>query len=166
MEMVQFYEATVADRKQGYAFTFLVIPRRSLTGAIQHDDPPAKDELVGVLGLQQLRPVQPSALPQAISGMLRADEEVEELQQFQAQAVLARLLQTAPPSSGTPPALPDLLAFAEQIAFTNLIPFEESPIDLVSLAGKAATLSTNGIAVAPQLTVVPTPPLPKAFEHM
>jgi len=146
METVQLYETTVADRSSGYAFRFLAISQRSLRAAVQSNDPNVKEGLAQVLGLQQLQPVRPSALPQAILGMLHA-EEASDLQQTQAQAVLAQFLQPPFPS-------PELLGFAEQIAFTDLIPFEESPINLVSLASKAATLAKSPIALGAFIGVV------------
>src|SRR5262245_14959400 len=122
MELVQVYEATVTDRQNGYAFTFLVIPKKSLTCSIQADDPPAKDALAQSLGLLHMQPVRPSSLPQAIAGMIRADDAPEEFQKVQGEAVLAQVLQTAS-QPVPPPALPaDLLTFAEQIAFANLVP--------------------------------------------
>ena len=35
MELVQLYQTTISARTQGYAFRFLTLPSKSLTGAIQ-----------------------------------------------------------------------------------------------------------------------------------
>ena len=145
MEIVQFYETTVADRTKGHSFSFLVIPNRSLTVAVQNADPTALDGLATQLGLQPLQPVRPSLLPQAIMGMLLADE-AENVQQLQAQAVLSQFLQSTKPSD-------DLMQFAEQIAFTDLIPFEGS-FSLVSLAGKAASLASSPVGLGAFIGVI------------
>jgi hypothetical protein len=154
VDISQVYETSVADRASGHALRFLIVPHRAFTAAIQHDDPSPKDALESVLGLQAIRPISPAALPLAIAGMLQADADDPSLQRLQAEAVLDHLLRTAPPL--TPPAGPDAetLAFSEHVAFSALVPFEESPLALVSLASKAAALSKNGVALGAFVGVI------------
>jgi hypothetical protein len=145
VELVQLYQTTISARAHGYAFRFLTVPSKSLTGAIQHDDPPARIVLKEALGIADLQLVQPSRLSYAIAGMLLADEHPEEVEEAQARAVSDRILQqtTAPEKMIVPSA--DMFEFAEQLAFTRVIPFEESPLALVSLAEKAASIARGPI---------------------
>jgi len=154
VDISQVYETTVADRISGHALRFLIVPHRALATAIQRDDPSPKDALEGALGLQAIRPISPGALPFAIAGMLQADADDPSLQRLQAEAVLDHLLGAATPLK--PPAGPDAetLAFSEHVAFSALVPFEESPLGLVSLASKAATLSKNGVALGAFVGVI------------
>ena len=72
METVQIFETTVADREHGYAFRFLTIPQRSLSNAIQNNEPPAKDVIDDVFELQSsdleppLYPIRPHLLSSII----------------------------------------------------------------------------------------------------
>src|SRR5262249_28075254 len=157
MEISQLFETTVADRNQGYTFRFLTIPQRSFTDAVKHNDPSAKEVLSEILGLQQLQLIQPSLLPQVIVSMIRADE-AKVLQKLQAKALIAQMLKTTPLEIEMSRVSPETLAFAEQIAFTNIIPFEESPINLVSLAGQAAKLAKSPIALGAFIGVVASGP--------
>jgi hypothetical protein len=138
MELVRVYEATITDRQNGYAFTFMAIPNNSLTSSARMEDLQTTDALASLLELQKLQPVRPSLLAQAVAGMIQADEAPEEIQKAQVEAVLAQVLQT-PSQPGPHQAFkPELLTFAEQVTLTNVVPFEESPLGAVSLAAKAA----------------------------
>jgi hypothetical protein len=145
VELVQLYQTTISARTQGYAFRFLTVPSKSLTGAIRHNDPPAQSVLTEALGIADLQPVRPSRLSYAIAGMLRVDEHPEEVEEAQARTLSDRILQqTAAPEKMILPSA-DMLEFAEQLAFTRVIPFEESPLALVSLAEKAASIAKDPI---------------------
>jgi len=154
MEISQVYETTVADRISNHAVRFLIIPHKDLSASIRHNDPAAMDALEDVLGLQGIRSISASDLPKTIAGMLLADSEDAAFQKLQAKAVLDHILQTAPSPTTTAAATPELLAFAEHVAFSTLVPFEESPLGLVSLASKAAALSKNGVALGAFIGVV------------
>ena len=153
MEIVQSYETTVADKTNGYELRFLVIAQKSLSLSVRHNEAAMKAALESTLGLQGTRSISASALPQAIVGMLRADEEEVEFQELQANALLDHLLSASPPAPVTTTDT-KLLEFAEHVAFSPLVPFEESPLGLVSLASKAAALSKNGVALGAFIGVI------------
>ncbi len=77
--------------------------------------------------------------------MLRVDKHLEEVEEAQARAASDRILQqsTVPEQVSSPGA--DMFEFAEQLAFTRVIPFEESPLSLVSLEEKAASIGKDPI---------------------
>ncbi|HEY1380433.1 MAG TPA: hypothetical protein VGF55_26765 [Gemmataceae bacterium] len=150
MNVVQSYGTTVADRDTGYSVTFLSFPGKYETPAIRGNDPTAKEAVVELLGLRALKPVRASELDRVIANMILAEEGEEGLQQVQATAVVAQVLQTPSPTPGAPAAPPDLLAFAEQVAYADLIPVEQSPLAAVSLAKLVATAkSAAGYAKNP-----------------
>jgi len=153
MEIAQSYETTIADRTTGYELRFLVITQRNLSLPLQQDEAAVKAALEGTFGLQGTRSIPASSLPQAIAGMLRADYEEAEFQELQAKALLDHVLPVSPPAPVVPTDT-KLLEFAEHVAFSPLVPFEESPLGLVSLASKAAALSKNGVALGAFIGVV------------
>ena len=153
LEISQVYETTVADRISGHAVRFLVIPHRSLRAALRQEELiPAT--IASELDLQAFRSISAAELPQAIAGMLKADSNEMEVRQLQAQAVVDRVMQTAspPPEAATPDS--EIMNFADHVAFSAMVPFEDSPLGLVSLASKAAALSKNGIALGAFIGVI------------
>lgn len=138
MTDVQIFETTVAERQSGYSFRFLSIPKRSLSLDYAYSGG-IPDSLKTALNLESLQSIQASALPSAIMAMVQSDV-VRDVGSFQAQALFTQFLNPVSPP-------PVLLAFAEQVAFADIIPFEESPISLVSLAGKVAGYAKSPIAM-------------------
>jgi hypothetical protein len=146
MEMVQLYETTVGDRESGQVVRFLSIPGRSIAITNETIDHPTQIPLADALGIHELHPVRPSDLAKAILLMLRA-EDATNVENLQAQAVLTQFFQAQSPTD-------PLMSFAEQIAYTDLIPFEESPVGLVSLASKAAKLANSPVALGAFIGVI------------
>ena len=139
MADIQIFETTIAARQSGYTFRFLTIPNRSLSSSPDSNATIAADTLKEALNLQSLQPIGSSALPAAIMAMVQADISAD-VGHLQAQAAFNQYLNPVSPP-------PHLLAFAEEVAFAEIVPFEESPLSLVSLAGQVAGYAKSPIAM-------------------
>jgi hypothetical protein len=141
MADIQMFETTVADRETGYSFRFLSIPNRSISSNLNGKD--LQNALKDALNLQSIQPLRASDLSNAIMAMVQVDKATDEEETIRTQAILNQFVNPRLP----PPPPPDLLQFAEEVAFAEIIPFEESPLSLVSLAGKVAGYAKNPIAM-------------------
>jgi hypothetical protein len=133
MEMVQSFESTVADADTGHSVSFAVFPADYLW----RGDPPMQatvDSVLAEMGLKRDgEAVAPSALPRVIRSMLMSDD-CSVTQEMARQAMSTDQL-----------AVPeDVQEFAERVAYAELVPAQESPISLHSLASLAMRAATKG----------------------
>jgi hypothetical protein len=119
---IQMFETTVADRETGYSFRFLSIPNRSISSNLNGKD--LQNALKDALNLQSIQPLRASDLSNAIMAMVQVDKATDEEETIRTQAILNQFVNPRLP----PPPPPDLLQFAEEVAFAEIIPFEESPL--------------------------------------
>ena len=127
MQAIQFFETTVAERDHNYAVHFITLPTRAmegerqkfLTGELENTDRKWAD-LLGGLGLQNFEALPLSLLPYAIALMLQG---------YTAEAISDRLQR-----KDFDDLLPELVSFAEYASFAQVVPFEQSPLDLHSMA--------------------------------
>lgn len=149
----QSYETTIHDRDSGRAFTFLVVPSRSL-GEGGGDVPPP-DNLARHLGLSQ-RPERPSrrwppigdvspwALPFAIDVALGNEEDFYRWGPF---FLEEHLFGQRGRREGVGPS-----AFAQYLAYSPVVPFESSPLTRKSLSDLAAAGGGLGGALGAYVT--------------
>jgi hypothetical protein len=122
MQITQLFETTVVDRQSGREARFVVLPRRAFSDASflpgleiseQDSDPARFNHLVELLVQEEPRPVEIANLIFAVATCLsegswrqgvRLDESGRELQTFTA----------------------DQIALAGVLAFSPVVPFEES----------------------------------------
>jgi hypothetical protein len=137
VKLRQTYESTVED-EDGRAVHFLAVPHRSFDET--HSSRLAQDGrgLLEEMGFSVLKRISPTEIPNAIAQMVSADTS-EDANALRTELALDRI--TDPTAASRDDE--ELRAFAEYVAFANLVPFEESPINLVSLAGKAASTAKS-----------------------
>ena len=110
----QYYWTTVFDRYQPQSLSFAFLPVRSLPT----DDIPRLSDIAMALG-GQLPPeeIRPWHLPALLASILSVDGTQQNLSQL-----------SAPFQYGQPAWIdPHRLGFAEYVAYSEVIPFEESP---------------------------------------
>jgi hypothetical protein len=149
MELVQWYDTTVADRDQDATARFLVVPARSVPSPELLANRTALMQRLGLQSIQDL--VSPSFLPHAFLAVLTAETADDAKQRLEA------LLSSPQAFADTPP---DLRSFAEQLAFAPLVPFEASTPDLTAIASIVAKAAGAGYAVGAVVGVVASGPTP------
>jgi hypothetical protein len=122
MQLVQFYETTIADRDKEYIVHFVTLPKKTIgEQGFSSNTMPALREALGLERYEELPSL--SSLPYAIALILQGPVET----------VFGRL------QKKTFDDLPrELIDFSEYAAFARVVPFEESPLDLQSVAGVLA----------------------------
>ena len=134
MQITQLFETTVADRDQNYVVRFITLPTRAIDPrAIEVQGLLANPaNLLDALGLQDFRALPSlSLLPYAIALMLQGNTATDVSDRLQGRDF---------------DALPtELVTFAEYASFARVVPFEESPLDLQSIAGIIASGSLSAI---------------------
>lgn len=122
MQIVQFYETTIADRGKDYVLHFITLPEKTLgEQGLSSNTMPALHQALGLERFEALPSL--SSLPYAIALILQGPVET----------VSGRL------QKKTFDDLPhELIDFSEYAAFARVVPFEESPLDLQSVAGVLA----------------------------
>jgi hypothetical protein len=150
----QTYETTIYDRDSGRAFSFISVPSRSL-GEDAGDVPPA-DLVARRLGLDSdpprpsrrwppIRSVSPWALPFAIDVALGRDEE-----DFYRWGPFLLEEHLFGPRGRAERAGPS--AFAQYLAYAQVVPFENSPLTPKSLSDLAAAGGGLGGALGAYVT--------------
>jgi hypothetical protein len=153
LEIVQFYETTLKAREPEFAMHFLAVPARCI--AQEHQERLAHpkvllEEFIGLLSPQEL-PL--SLLPQAFLAMLENDNAEQARNRLQ--EVMER-----EPFERVRREKPELVAFAEYLAFAPIIPFEESKLSEHSFAEVVIkSLEKIGAAATGALTAVAVPVL-------
>ena len=159
MELIQIFESTVSADTSSHAIHVLVAPQRSFMAG----EPPGITGLMQELSLVSVQPVRPSELVAALATLL--DPELRKHEGVERLITTLRPADTVDP--GAPPAVvpptpsvptpgaaavvtppppaSETWAFAEQVAFARLIPMEQSPLDLESLASLVTKASAVGI---------------------
>jgi hypothetical protein len=147
MEIAQFYETLLIDRETGLEAQLGVAPASLVSEPISPD-------LLGSLGLTVIDGFPPSFLPHAIAAGL-ASESADAARAFIEQlANSPRSLYSEAPFIESR----NLLEFAHHVAFANVIPIEESPLDTTSLAALATKATGVGAGVAVGFAIAgPTP---------
>lgn len=131
MQITQLFETTVADRDQNYVVRFITLPTRAIEA---QDLLTNRADLLGALGLRDFRELPSlSLLPYAIALMLQGNTAVAVADRLQ-----RRDFDALPP---------ELVTFAEYASFARVVPFEESPLGLQSVAGIIASGSPLAIGV-------------------
>lgn len=151
MDATHFYEATVGDLTLNYAFRFLTIPQSLLSPIIYQGAYPPGYVLASVFEVTEFRKIRPSELPRLLMNMLYLDD-IDNTEQRA--TMIDYYLYRDIREKYQHPFAQELEEFAEYIAFANLVPFEESPINLVSLASKAASYATSPVMLGAFIGVV------------
>jgi hypothetical protein len=147
MHLVQSYESVVRDNQTGLAARVMVIPRRSLSrplpetatisGSTVLSIPGEAEHIITTLGAREITRVHPDQLIPFVAGIVTGMPELSgsaigsDLQGARMFA-LDRLL-----SAERLPFSPADLEFAKALVEEPLVPFEQSPLGAVSLAGIA-----------------------------
>lgn len=147
MEIYRVNETTIAERSKGYAVRILTSTSAQLSDCSTDDEAALRRVIKDAVGIDSFKQIEPSELATAVHGMLRADNEKSELERLRASAVILHVLGETAPASSPAYRDKDMWSFAQHIAFADIVPFEESPVALISLASKAAALSKNGVAL-------------------
>jgi hypothetical protein len=133
-DVVQFYETEVADRESGLTASFIVVPSSAL--GYQPDEPPG-----GLIDIIDLLNSEAAALSYYLWAVVTSDTVEEAMQKI----------------GGTllPSPLPDEeRAFFDSLAYSAVVPTEQSPLDkeslaeLLSAASQASRRWTVGAAIA------------------
>lgn len=133
MSTLQVYETTVTDAGRNWTARFAVFPQRSFYGEI----PTSEDALRSLLSLTAFEQVHTaSALPQVLALLLDRDELDASPQHGHGESAI-------PESSEVDS---ELFAFAEELSFTEVVPFESSPLSPKSLASVVLQASKAGAA--------------------
>ena len=152
MSSVQVYETTVTDGAGNWIARIAVFPQRAFHERQVPTGEASLRELFGFTTFQQLETV--SALPRVLAVLLAQDE----VEQFPYPSSGAPSTLSLPPPSVVEPAL---FKFAEELSFTEVVPFESSPLSLQSLASIALKAAQGGAtplgAVTAFVAVGPTP---------
>ena len=130
----QTYETTIMSRDSEHAMQVLVVPKASMPPM---PDPLPVETVLKELELGKLAITDPSNLAHHLAVLFSPGLPQIELLQAMTTAVMAPIESYQP--SG------DDLRFAELMSFERLIPFEESPLELESLAKLATTASGAGL---------------------
>ena len=138
MQIVQFYETTIADRDKSYVLHFITLPKKSI--GVQDITPNSMPSLQEALGLERFESLPSlSSLPYAIALILQGPVET----------VFGCL------QKKTFDDLPrELIDFSEYAAFARVVPFEESPLDLQSIAGVLAKAKDSPLAIGVTVGIV------------
>lgn len=127
MKALQIFESTIFSDTTDQAVHVLVAPARSF---VEPGDLKSPEDLISELELTRMGPVSPTNLVFALEAMVGVDECGRETPERVFEFLRA---QTVPVTQAT--QAPPGVTFAEQVAFSELIPFEQSPLNLESLAG-------------------------------
>jgi hypothetical protein len=133
MKMLQMYETTIMSGESQHAMHVVVVPRRSEPT----DDNAEPMRILDALDLAKLAPTNPSDLAKHLALMLSPDVSARDLPQ-----ALGTVTQGSDPSYQPTPSD---VRFAEFVAFERVIPFEESPLSLESLAKIVTTATGAGL---------------------
>lgn len=152
MNLVQYYETVVRDNATSLAARLVVFPRRSLegpgvihTGSMEFREASETEHFLAILGAREILEVSPDKLLPILAGI------ITEMPQLSAGArgtehLTARMYYARQLISGEslPLAGADL-RFAEALLNEELVPFESSPLQAVSLAQltKASGVATG-----------------------
>jgi hypothetical protein len=133
MEMLQTFESTIVSVSTAHTAHVVVVPQRAF---MQLDSVVQPASIIERLGLRRLAPVQPSQLVFAVAILLSGSIPEHE--------ILQRLTEAA--YKQAPPDLElDDLTFAEKATFERMIPFEQSPLEMESLAKLVTTATGAGL---------------------
>ncbi|WP_156924476.1 hypothetical protein [Derxia gummosa] len=140
MNPVQLYETTIRDNDSNLAFSFIVVPNRSLTESdvrltgSQSSELVSRDDIfIEQLGLRPLQRLDPDNLENALAGLLANSAEIRQTLvdiSFVASLEfhLDRLARGLDPRVGQ-----QELQFARFLTEEAVVPFENSPLHGVSL---------------------------------
>lgn len=122
----QVFSTTLYDRHQPQSLSFVFVPARSMQGSVTPD-------LYSAMGLvdpnaNSLHEIAPSYLPAALASLLSPSAQGDPF------SWAASLF----PAGGSVWIHPNSLGFAEYVAFSEVIPIEESPLKSKSLVAIAA----------------------------
>jgi hypothetical protein len=137
MRTLQIFESTIFSDTNDQAVHVLVAPARSF---VEPGDLKSPEALIGELDLKKIGSVSPTNLVFALDAMVGIDECGRESPEGALEFLRA---QTVPITHAT--QAPTDVTFAEQVAFSDLIPFEQSPVNLESLVGSAP--KATGVAM-------------------
>lgn len=154
MKSVQAYETTVADDERTKIARFVVFPQRAF---LNNQVPTAETELREFFSLSEFRKLEnASELPRALAALLAADD-LRDLPTPQTES------QPIPSLSSPAVIKPDLFAFAEELSFAQVVPFESSLLSLQAMATIFLKAAKGGAvplgAVAALVAVGTTPAL-------
>jgi hypothetical protein len=125
-QLVQTYESSISDALGNWGFSYIVIPRRSLEIHPLSTDPADVCVELDLNSVQSHYEVGLSDLPIAIAAILLAQK-----------TGMSAIEIYDGPSSLEPPLIDEYyraLAFAQGAAYSDVIPFEQSPLEATSLA--------------------------------
>jgi hypothetical protein len=134
MKMLQVFESTIFSDTTDHAVHLLVAPSRSFVSPKDLESP---EGLLSDLNLVRVGPVSPANLAFALAALVSVGENENE----SAERLFEFLRTPTVAASQTTQRSPDVV-FAEEITFSQMIPFEQSPIDLKSL-GALVTKATG-----------------------
>lgn len=153
MEMLQIFETTILSDVSDHALHLVVVPSRTF---ICSDMTVHVEKVVEGLALQKLTlpPINASSLSLALATL--AAPAVPSAERI---AHLMAALQPVPVTIAPAPVITATdKAFGERAAYSDLVPFEQSPIDLESLGNLVVQASGAGIgAYAGFVIAGPTP---------
>jgi hypothetical protein len=152
MAILQIYESTIFSETTAHAFHLLVVPGRSFVG---QQDLNASGGLASDLGLVKLGPAYPDNLMPSIAALLQPEDSGVSVLESLLAAMRSQVpspwsgISPPPPLAATDSWTPEY-AFAEQVAGTPMIPFENSPLtseSLINLLNKVTASSSGGVAL-------------------
>lgn len=136
MAIVQMYETMLVDKETGECFCFLTIPARSLVV----DPYVAAGNILSIFGVVQRVRVMPAYLVHAVEDMLEGGADLANYfddRFFQQEVRWEPFLSREAHYS-------EFAEFAQQIALSPVVPFENSPLSLQSLASIASQAAKSG----------------------
>jgi PASTA domain len=148
MTIFQIYETTIMSKDSEHAMQVLVLPKTSMPSM---QTPVPVETVFKELELRKLAGTDPSNLAHHLAVLLSQDLPETDLFQAIATAVME-------PQKSYQLSENDL-RFAELMSFERIIPFEESPLELESLAKLATTASGAGLGAYIGFVVFGTSPL-------
>lgn len=134
MKLLQFYETTVTSDISSHEARFLTVPHRSIDG---NQSAQSVDAVLEELGLRKIADVQPSNLGHALAVLLSPSAT----DNMEGELIRAAMGQQAPHTNAIVAAAD--ITFAELVAYTDVVPFETSPLSAQALV-KFVTTASGG----------------------
>jgi hypothetical protein len=168
MNPVQYYETTIQDNDSNLSAHVIVVPRRSLpesrvvlTGSMESETLEEPEYLMRQLGFWPIREINPDQIPLLLAALLShvadlwgpiTDTSFEAARYYNVTQILENPNAVPIPNADR--------AFAEYLSFERLIPFEQSPLDSLSLDQIA---KASGVTIGAYIGFVVAGPTPLLF---
>ena len=133
MEMLQTFESTLMSGSTAHAAHLLVVPARTF---LCHDLSVHAETIIQSLGLEKVKQTQPAHLVFPLSVLLSNKIANQDTIERLTEAIYKPLEIEVDAAD---------VAFAEKVAFERMIPFEQSPLEMESLANLVTSATGAGI---------------------